>query len=165
MRRLCVLFALALGACSLNPQVEEAAENVVNLKSGTMTELRARRGRGPFWTYDRPPLEMVEILEEAARKARGMGGRPVSAVWAKPHRGEVYAKERTPGEATDDGYQAEFRSAMIAFVHPVPGRPGASQVEIHSLHRGPFHQGAVWWRRDMPRWIDEVMARKIRPIP
>ncbi len=166
MRLLAVLILCApVGACCLEPTVQETVDNVTSLKGGTMSGLRARRGLGPFTTYDRPPDEMIEIVEEAARKAVGLGGKPVTAVWSRPHRGEVYAKERTAEESTDDGYVAEFRSAMIAFVYPVTGKPGSSKVEIHMVHRGPSHKGAVEWRRDMPRWIDEVMRERIASIP
>jgi hypothetical protein len=56
---------------------------------------------------------------------------------------------------------------MLAVVHPVRGRPGASRVEIHAIQRGPFHQGQVAWARDMPTWIDEVLADRapLAPIP
>jgi hypothetical protein len=54
---------------------------------------------------------------------------------------------------------------MIAFVHPVSGNPDASRVEIHATQRGPSHRGVVRWLCDIPRWIDEVMAKRIRAIP
>jgi hypothetical protein len=159
-----VLLPLALGACA-DPLVGEAAGNVLTLQTGTMTELRGRRGQGPFRAYDVPPREMVEVLGEAVRKARGLGGEPVTAIWVKPRRGEVYAKERTADLAADDFYDGPFRTAMIAFVHPVPGRPDASRVEIHAITRGPFHGGAVQWERDMPGWIDEALSERIDPLP
>jgi hypothetical protein len=51
---------------------------------------------------------------------------------------------------------------MLAVVHPVPGDPHASQVEIHAIQRGPFHRGRVAWELDMPGWIDEVLAERAR---
>ena len=151
---------LLLGAGCVSDRVRESAETVLTLQSGTIAELRERRGRGPFAAYDVAPDEMIGILEAAARKARGLGGLPVTAVFASPARGEVVAKERAPADAKNTGYEGAFRTAMVAIVHPVAGRPQASRVEIHALQRGPFHGGQVAWERDMPRWIHEVIAER-----
>ncbi|MGW8320291.1 MAG: hypothetical protein ACWGSD_01930, partial [Thermodesulfobacteriota bacterium] len=48
-------------------------------------------------------------------------------------------------------------SAMVAMVHPVPGEPQASRLEIHAMNKGPFHRGVIDWERSMPRWIEEVL--------
>ena len=169
-RALTALLCLAASACATGPmgnQVTEVAENVLTLQRGTMSELRTRRGQGPFVTYEVAPEEMLEVLEQAARMARGAGGRPVSAVFVSKLRREVVAKERTAEQAHDDSYGPPFRSAMLAVVHPVRGRPGASKVEIHAIQRGPFHQGQVDWERSMPGWIEEVLADRapLAPIP
>ena len=42
---------------------------IFTLQSGTVSELRDRRGTGPFLTYDVPPAEPLGVVEEAARKA------------------------------------------------------------------------------------------------
>lgn len=152
------LLAPLVWACS--GPVGESAETVLTLQSGTMSELRACRGRGPFLHYDVPPREMMEVIGDAARKARGAGGKPVRAVFVNPHRNEVIAKERTAEEASDTGYPAPFRSAMLASVYPVANNPNASRVEIHAIERGPFHSGRVNWTRDMPCWINEVLAER-----
>ncbi len=142
----------------LDKETRETIVNVLTLQGGTMSELRNRRGTGPFTTFDRSPDEMVDVLERAARKARGLGDEPVRAIFVSELRREVVAKERTAEESQSDAYMPAFRSAMIAIVHPVIGNPNQSRVEIHAMNRGPFHQGAVNWQRDMPRWIEEALA-------
>jgi hypothetical protein len=153
-----VALAVALAACSTSQEVRDIAENVLTLQTGTVRALRERTGRGPFVTYDVPPERMVGVIEAAARKAVGCGGKPVVAVFASTRYGEVIAKERAPEAASDDGYTEPFRTAMLAVVKPEPGNPSRSVVEIQEIRRGPFHGGCVEWRRDMPRWIDEVLA-------
>lgn len=154
----------ATGGCA-DPLAEEAVTNVLTLQSGTMSELRARRGTGPFREYGLAPDVMAEVLGEALRKARGVGGEPLAAIWVKPHRGEVYAKERTPAMAADDSYDGPLLGGVIVFVHPVRGRSGASRIEVHEMQRGPFHRGAVRWRRDLPGWIEEALSERLAAIP
>ena len=168
-----LLGILLLGACSgIDESVRDSAETVLTLRSGTMTDLRRQTGSGPYTRYDVPPDEMLDVLAEAARKARGKGGRPVSAIFVSEFRREVVAKERPPDEAGDDGYRAPFLSAMLVNVWPVTGRAGVSRVEIHAIRSGPFHKGSVAWVRDMPRWIEEVLEKRrsvaaapLQPIP
>ncbi len=145
-------------ACSgLSDTAQETLVNVVTLQRGTISELRTRRGSGPFRTYARSPDVMLEVVHRAAQKARGPDGRPVQAVFMSEERREIIAKERSLEDATDDGYAKPFRSAMIAFVHAVPGQPTHARVEVHAMERGPFHGGDVEWERDMPRWIDQAL--------
>jgi len=155
-----VLALLLAGGGCMNKRTIEALETTATLQTGTMSDLHARRGRGPFTTYDLPPAEMLGVLEQSARKARGLGGKPVSAIFVSENRLQVVAKERPPDEADDDGYAAAFRTAMLAIVHPVHGRKDACRVEIHSIGRGVFHPGVVAWQRDMPGWIDAVMKER-----
>lgn len=165
--------AYLLAACSgVDEQVRDTAETVLTLRSGTMSDLRRRTGSGPFTTYAVPPAEMLDVLEEAARQARGRGGRPVKAIFVSELRREVVAKERPPDEADDDGYRAPFVSAMLVNVWPVPGDVNTSRVEIHEIRSGPFHKGSVAWTRDMPGWIDAVLEKRrsvaaapLAPIP
>ncbi len=163
----CVVLAACMGSDrgdstesggGLDKEVKETIVAVVTLQSGTISELKDRRGTGPFTTFDRSPDEMVEILERAARKARGLGDKPVRAIFVSESLRSVLAKERTAEESESDSYEPVFRSAMIAYVHVVPGRSDQSRVEVHAIQRGPFHEGAVNWERDMPRWIKEAMA-------
>lgn len=147
-----------LTACSgISDTAKETIVNVVTLQRGTISELRTRRGTGPFRTYARSPEVMLEVVHRAARKARGPDGRPVQAVFMSEERREIIAKERGLEDAADDGYAKPFRSAMIAFVHPVPGQPTHARVEVHAMERGPFHSGDVEWERDMPRWIEQAL--------
>jgi len=165
------LVALVLPAC-VSEQVKDTAATVLTLQSGTVSALRAQRGTGPFRAYGVAPDVLLGVVEEAAHKARGQGGEPVRAIFLSASRGEVLAKERAADEAADDGYAAPFRTAMLAIVHPVSGAPGRSRLEIHEISRGPFHGGVVRWTKDMPGWIDAVLADRaraeaqpIRPIP
>ena len=151
-----------LGACSARTAetVGETAETVLTLQSGTISELRDRRGTGPFTVYDVSPDDMLDVLE----KARGAGGKAVQAVFVYANAREVIAKERAADEADDTAYEGAFRTAMLAAVLPQPGEPGRCRVEIHALDRGPFHKGVVRWTRDMPTWIAEVLAEREAPI-
>ncbi len=154
--------ALALAGC-VSEEVRASAEAVLTLRSGTMSDLRARRGHGPFREYDLPPKDLLEVVAAAARRARGAGGAPVRAVFVAPARGEVVAKERTGADAARTGYGAPFVSAMLAVVHPVPDQPLRSRLEVHEIRSGPFHAGVVRWVRDLPRWIDAERAERARP--
>jgi hypothetical protein len=157
---LAVLLASGLSAGCVSDKVGSAIETVATLQSGTISELRDKRGSGPFQTYEIAPDAMLEVVEQAARKARGAGGAPVQAVFVYENGREVVAKERTLDEANDTDYKPTWRTAMFAVVYPVVGRKDASRVEIHAVQRGPFHRGVVQWTRDMPRWIDEVLAER-----
>ena len=151
-------FALLLLAGCVSKEVGEIAENVVTLQGGTISELRDRRGSGPFTTYEVAPGGMLKVIERACRKARGLGGRPVTAVFVSERYREVIAKERAVDAKDPDSYSEVFRSAVVAMVDPVPGRPDACRVEIHAMNRGPFHRGAVKWERDLPGWIREALS-------
>ena len=162
---------LSLTGC-VSETVTEVAETVLTLQSGTISELRDRRGSGPYRSYPFARGEMLTIVEAAARKARGAGDEPVRAVFVYERAGEVIAKERSAEEAADDAYDGAFRTALYAAVLPVIGDRSQSRVEIHAIDRGPFHKGVVRWARDMPRWIDEVIAERaaiesgpIAPLP
>ena len=155
--------ALALPACSSSvgsDRVLETLETVATLRGGTVSALRDLRGTGPFRTYAMAPAELVEVVGEAAAFARGRGGKPVKAIFVSKRRGEVVAKERDAEDADDEGYEKPFLSAVVASVHGVPGQPDIARLEIHETHSGPFHIGAVSWTRDLPIWIDQVLARR-----
>jgi len=158
----CLLLSALTGCVS--DEVKETAKTVLTLQGGTVSELRDRRGSGPFTTYDVAPGEMLGIVERAARRARNKDGEPVRAVFVSAARGEVVAKEREDELASDDGYGAPFRTAMLAVVHPVRDRPDQSRVEIHMIQRGPFHRGVVNWTRDMPTWIAAEIAEAAAPV-
>ena len=168
-----LLCAVLCSACSgIDEQVRDSAETVLTLRSGTLTDLRRQTGSGPYTRYELPPEEMLDVVAEAARKARGKGDRPVSAIFVSEFRREVVAKERPPDEADDDGYAAPFLSAMLVNVWPVRGAADVSRVEIHAIRSGPFHKGSVAWVRDMPGWIEEVLEKRrsvaaapLQPIP
>lgn len=169
---LVLLLAAPLLAGCVSDDVKETAETVLTLQSGTMSELRDRRGTGPFTTYDLTPDVLLGVVEEAARMARGAGGEPVRAVFVSERRGEVVAKEREGEDAQDDGYSAPFRTAMLAVVHRVPGRADQARLEVHMIQRGPFHRGVINWTRDMPGWIQAVLSERavqdaapLTPIP
>ncbi len=153
-----------LWACGqIDEDVQETAVNVLTLQSGTISELKDLRGTGPFRDYALPPEELLTVVEEAARKARGEGDTPVRAIFVSERSGEVVAKERAGDDADYEGYDKPFRSAMVATVHPILGEGERSKLEIHAMHRGPFRRGHVQWERDMPRWIDEVLAARANP--
>jgi len=167
------LFALGLGGCTVSDDVRESAQTVLSLRFGTMSDLRERRGTGPRRRYDLPPHRLLGVVERAAYRARGKGGVPVQAVFVSEARREVVAKERDGEDAADKGYGAPFLSALLAVVHEVPGDPTRSDLEVHEIRSGPFHQGVVRWERDLPRWIDEVLrvdaaapgSQRVQPIP
>lgn len=168
--------AAALAACATGgggveaETLQETAVGVLTFQGGTISELKERRNRGPFRRYDLAPDALVEVVAEAARKARGPDGRPIRTVWVRRRAREVVAKEPAP-DAKGDGYQQPWRSAMVAMVHEIPGEPEASRLEIHAMDKGPFHRGRIDWEGAMPGWIAEVLAGPrrypggIKPIP
>lgn len=159
------LVGVLLGsAACVDERVQETAETVLTLQSGTISELRNRRGSGPFTTYEVPPDEMLEILEAAARRARNDVGEPVQAVFVYEDAREVVAKERSGKDGREAAYDEPFRTAMYAAVFPVTGDPTRCRVEIHAVQRGPFHRGVVQWQRDMPGWIDAALAEREAPV-
>ena len=147
-------------------QVREIAVNVVTLQTGTTSELRDRRGTGPFHEYAVAPDGMVQVLEDAMRRAAGDGKPPWVEVYASKRYGEVVAKEFDEPSAS---YEDPFRTAAIAIVHPVPEDPGRCRVEMHDVRRGPFHGGSVRWREGLPGWIEAELADRangrLKPIP
>jgi hypothetical protein len=156
--------ALALALASLSAcskDARETAKTVLTLQSGSMTALRAQRGDGPFRTYPVPPREMLSIVA-AVLKTK------VVAVFEEPHRGEVSAKEREAKLATADTYADAWKSAVIVFVHPVPGDDGSSKVEFHSAQKGPFDAGCIRWDAELPLLLDDAVAHRgttpIRPL-
>ena len=161
-----LLLLVAPGAPGcVSKDVRESARDVLTLRSGTVSELRDRRGRGPFRRYELPPAEMLEVLGAAARKARDLAGRPVSAVTVSARYGEVVAKERGPDDPAEGSYQEDWRTAVVATVHAVPGEPGASRVEIHAMRRSPLLDAAVEWEARLPGWIDEVLRERAATSP
>ena len=169
-RLLPVLVAVgALAACGdtgTAKQALEIAENVVTFQTGTTSELRDRRGTGPFREYDVPPDEMLEVLEAAMRRAAGDREAPWVKVYPSKRYGEVVAKEFAERKSS---YKDPFRTAAIAIVHPIRDEPARSRVEMHHVRRGPFHGGSVRWQAGLPGWIDAELAaraaRQVKPIP
>lgn len=156
---------LLLCGC-LSAGAREVLGNVVTLQQGTLSDLRDCRGTGPFRTYPVPPDQMIDVLVEAAGKGRDETGRPIDNIWPSVLRREVVAKERGACDNQEVSYSKPFKSAMYAVVHPIPGQPDCCQVEIHATDRGPLHQGRVNWSRDMPGWIEAVLAtRAADPAP
>lgn len=149
---------LACGGCSAGAR--ESLGFVATLQQGTMSDLRDCRGTGPFRTYPVPPDEMIDVLVQAAGKGRDETGKPIDQIWPSVLRREVVAKERGACDNKYASYSRPFRSALYAVVHPVLGDPTSCKVELHAMERGPLHQGTVRWLRDMPGWIDQVIAEK-----
>lgn len=159
-----VLLAAVVGAgvpAACSKDVRETAATVFTLQGGSMTAMRARRGDGPFRIYPVPPAEMISIVASVLKTK-------VVAVFEEPQRGEVCAKEREPKLALEDTYADPWKSAVIVFVHPVPGDEGSSKVEIHSEQRGPFHAGNIRWEIELPPLLDDAVAHRgatpIRPL-
>ena len=159
-----VACALTLPGC-LSKNVRAAAHDVFTLRNGTISELRNRRGSGPFRRYDVPPDEMLQVIAEACRHAKDLAGRPVTGVDVSVRYREVVAKERAPDAPADPGYSEDWRTAVVATVHPIEGEPGASRVEIHGGQRSPLLGGANDWERSLPGWIDEVLRERAATTP
>ena len=68
---LALLLIPLLAAC-VSDDVKETAETVLTLQSGTVSELRDRRGNGPFTTYDLAPDAMLGVVEALVFPAPGM---------------------------------------------------------------------------------------------
>ena len=164
-----LVLALLVPACAVKEEVRDVAKDVLTLKRGTISGLKAKRGQGPFTRYEVPPETMLSVLEEACGKARDLAGRPVTVFVSKNYR-EVTAKERAPDDPADADYREDWRTAVVATVHPLEHEPGACKVEIHGARRSVLYGGANDWERTLPRWIDEVLrARQSRaqmtPLP
>jgi hypothetical protein len=157
---------LALGACSsgddsggaaggggTGKQVKEIATNVLTLQFGTITDLRAMRGQGPYYDYEVPPAAMLAAAEKAMKSK-------VVGVYPNPHAMEVVAKERAAKDEWDDRYDTKWLSAAIVIVHPVPSEPGRSKVEIHAIDRGPFHKGRIAWEAELPLLLAQYAATR-----
>jgi hypothetical protein len=136
-------------------QVKEIATNVLTLQSGTVSDLRARRGRGPFLEFDVPPDEMVSIAEKAMKTK-------VVAVFPNRRAREVVAKERGPEAQWDDRYAPSWLSAAVVIVHPIADDPNRSRVEIHATDRGPFHRGRIAWEKELPPLLAELAAQRAK---
>lgn len=156
---------LLLAACRASPLALEAARDVVTRRTGTVAGLKDLRGTGPFTRYEVGPEEMLEVLAQACRRARDLRGRPVALVTVSRRYAEVTAKEPDPDAPDDPGYSAEWRSAVVATVHAIPGAPDACQVEIHAVRRSPLLGCSTLWERDLPRWIAETLAAREAPSP
>jgi hypothetical protein len=134
---------------------------VLTLQSGTVSELQDLRGTGPFRDYEVPPEEMLDLAAQVVRTQ-------VSAVAVARDGLRVVGKERAGADAARDEYNRPWRSAVVVFVHRVPGRPGACRVEVHATHRGPFHRGRIAWERDLPGMLDDAVAHRgrtpVRPL-
>jgi hypothetical protein len=154
------LVAAATSACTMSKGtkefVQDAATNLVTLRQGTITDLRARRGTGPFREYAVPPDEMVTIVEQVLKSK-------VVAVFPNRRAGEVIAKEREGDDAYDDWYSPKWKSAVVVIVHPVPEDPNRSKVEIHAMNAGKFDKGRIAWEAELPGLIDAAVARQGKP--
>jgi hypothetical protein len=155
--------ALLAGGCSSDPddQVSQVAKDVLTLKSGTVSELKAQRGAGPFREYPVPQDVLFDVVVEVLEAK-------VAAVFPNRKAHEVVAKERAGKDRYDDWYAPDWRSAVVVYVHPVPGDDGRSKLEIHATNRGPFHKGCIAWCAELPALLDAAVARRgsggIRPL-
>ena len=164
LRALPALLLLAAAGCasssssgtSTGDSVKEIAVNVLTLQTGAVTQIRERRGDGPFRDYAVPPAEMLDLATEVLREK-------VAAVFPNPRAGEVIAKERKGKDAADDWYSPAWVSAAVVIVHPIPADPGRCRVEVHATNRGPFHRGIIDWEREVPPLLDAAVARRGRP--
>lgn len=163
-RRLAVVAAALTGlagaaGCSASSRenVKETAKTVLTLQTGTVSELKARRGTGPFQEHDAPPDEMLRLVEGVLRSK-------VVAVFPEPRASLVVAKERAGEDALDDAYAPAFRTAVVVFVHPVEGRPDRARTEVHAIRRGPFHGGVRDWEREVPPLLEAAVAARRAPL-
>lgn len=158
-----IVVALLLAACKggVSEDTKKAVENVVTLRTGTVSELHALYGTGPFRDYAVPPGEMVDLATAVLKTF-------VPAVFANERTLTVVAKERKGKDAWVDDYSPEWHSAVIVFVHRVVGNPDACRVEIHATNRGTFHKGSIAWEQVLPGRLDEAVAKRgrtpIRPL-
>ena len=157
--------ALVLGSCaagcSLSETERKAVRDVVTLRRGTISDLRAQRLTGPFHRYEVPPEEMMRVAADAVRTARDFRGRPAKVRESVRYR-EVVAKESAAEAPPIPSYSDEWTTAVVVTVHDVPGEPEASRVEWHSARRSVLMGGVTDWERSLPGWIDEVLAKRAR---
>jgi hypothetical protein len=155
--------AFLAGGCSSDPddQVSQVAKDVLTLKTGTVSELKAQRGAGPFREYPVSQDVLFEVVVEVLKSR-------VAAVFPNRKAYEVVAKERHGKDRYDDWYSPEWRSAVVVYVHPVLGDDARSKLEIHGMHRGAFHRGCIEWECDLPAQIDAAVAARgsgrVRPL-
>ena len=142
--------------------MRETAATVFTLQGGVDDRAARATGDGPFRTYAVPPAEMISLVG-AVMKTK------VVAVFEDAHRGEVCAKERESKLATEDTYAEAWRSAVVVFVHPVPGerrrRPNSRSTRRSAA---PFHMGDIDWEAELPPLFDDAVAHRgttpIRPL-
>jgi hypothetical protein len=133
---------------------------VLTLRNGTMSELKARRGQGPFRIYQVPPVEMLGVVATACGKAVGQRGRPVTVVEISQRYMEVSAKEQAHDAPKDASYGDDWISAVLVIVHPDAAQPDLSRVEWHTTARSPLIGCSVDWERVLPGLIEaELRAR------
>ena len=160
---LATALACALCACTAEKTktYKDVASNVLALKFGTMSDLEAKRGTGPFRDYAVPPAEMMDLVA-AVLKTK------VPAVFPTKGCLTVYAKERVGKDKAIDDYSPDYVSGVAVVIHPVAGNPSACRVEIHATDRGTFTKGKIDWERELPPLFDEAVAHRgstpIRPL-
>lgn len=163
-----VVLALALGSsasgCRLSETERDSVRDVLTLRRGTISDLRALRLTGPFTRYEVPPGEMLLVVADAAGKARDSRGRPARRR-VSPRYGEVVAKESAPEAPPDPSYDDEWSTAAVITVHPVANEPEASRVEFHAARRSVLMGGLTDWNRSLPGWIDEVLRARTEGGP
>lgn len=149
--------ALALGGCA-SEQARLAVRDVLTLRTGTVSELRDRRGRGPLREHAVPPEAMLELAAQACRGMVGLRGRPVTTVEVSRRYGEVTAKEQGLDGRRDPAYGDEWVSAVVITVHPVPGDPARSRVEWHACRRSMLMGCGVDWAGLLDARLDAAVA-------
>jgi|GEM_PF-1753772 len=154
---LLLLAGSLLASCTVSENVRDSARDVITLRSGTVSELKALRGSGPFTRYEVAPREMLEVAAAACRKARGLRGKPVTGVEVSVRYGEVTAKERADDVHPDVGYSEDWRSAVVITVHPILGEPNVSRVEWHATKRSPLLGCGVDWDGVLPGLIAQAL--------
>ena len=153
------LAPLGLAGC-VSEDVAESAQDVLTLRSGTMSGLRARRGQGPFHDYDVAPVEMLGVVASACGKAVGQRGRPVTVVELSTRYMEVYAKEQAHDAPRGASYGDEWISAVLVIVHPDAAHPDRSRVEWHATARSPLVGCSVDWQRVLPALIEQTLRER-----